>query len=127
MFNYLNKILYKSSKTELQDGDNSFQPFLIQRWCSMHSTSVAQIVNETSNRYWQVYNDNITWYRALDAIIPKCRYEKITYIKKSKKETDIKEKDYIQKAANSLEISTRELINYIRDNNLKITLPKNNE
>lgn len=126
MFNYLNSVLYKSRTVEINEGDNTFQPFLVQRWCSMHSSSVSEIVNETTNRYWQIYDNNM-WYKALDGIIPKCSYKKINYIKKSKKETDIKEREYIQKVASSLEISTRELINYIRDNNLKITLPKNNE
>lgn len=126
MFNHLHGILYKSNNTISTD-DKEFQPFLVQRWCTMHSSSVAFIINETTNKYWSAYDDNLTWYKALDTIIPKCKYKKIVYIKKSKKEVESKEKEYIQKVANSLEISTRELINYIRDNNLKITLPKNNE
>lgn len=128
MFNYLNGILYKSTiDISSIETDSNFQPFLIQRWCSMHSPAIANLVNETTNKYWQNLDNKNSWYIALDTIIPKSRFKKIVYIKKSKKETDIKEKEYIQKIANTLEISSREVINYIKNNNLKINLPKNNE
>ena len=131
MFEYLNAILYKSNKngsilTNVEESKD-FQPFLIQRWCSMHSTSVAHIVNETTNRYWSTLEGNTMWYSAMDTIIPKCSFKKISYIKKNKKEASAKETEYIQKIANSLEISSRELINYIRENNLEIKLPKTND
>lgn len=128
MFNYLNSLLYKS-KVDIAsiNESNDFQPFLIQRWCSMHSTAISTLINETTNRYWPVLEDKHTWYVALDTVIPKSRFKKITYLKKNKKEIDVKEKEYIAKIASTLEISSREVINYIRDNNLKINLPKSNE
>lgn len=131
MFEYLNAILYKSNKngnilTSVEESKD-FQPFLMQRWCSMYSTSIAHIVNETTNRYWSTLEGNTMWYSAMDTIIPKCSFKKISYIKKNKKEANAKETEYIQKIANSLEISSRELINYIRENNLEIKLPKTND
>lgn len=128
MFKHLNAILYKTgSDIENINEDGEFVPYMVQRWCSMHSTAVTSLVNETTNRYWSVLDDKKAWYTAMDTVIPKCKFKKIVYLKKSKKDVEVKEKEYLQKVASSLEISTRELINYIRDNNLKITLPKNNE
>lgn len=128
MFNHLNSILYKS-KSEITsiNEDSDFVPFMVQRWCSMHSTAVATLVNETTNRYWNILSDKRDWYISLDTVIPKCSFKKINYLKKSKKDIDPKNKEYIQKIAASLEISTREVINYVKDNNLKLTLPKNND
>lgn len=130
MFNYLNSILYKSN-TNVNlykiNEDSTFQPFLMQRWCTMHSAAVTTICNETSNRYWSVLETNKEWYALLTTTIPKCNFKKIAYHKKTKNEANTKEKDYIQKVATSLEISSRELISYIKDNNLKINLPKTND
>jgi hypothetical protein len=128
MFNYLNSILYKSKiDTSNINEAADFQPFLVQRWCTMHSTAITSLINETTNRYWGVLDDKTSWYVALDTVIPKSKFKKITYIKKNKKELEGKDYEHIQKIANSLEISSREIINYIKDNNLKINLPKNHD
>lgn len=121
MFNYLNGILYKST-TDLSniDVDPDFQPFLVQRWSTMYSADIAILINETTNRYWQSLSDNTTWYKLLDTTIPKCRYKKLIYLKKPKKEVADKNKDSIQKIAAKLEISSREVISYIKTNNLII-------
>lgn len=128
MFDYLNAILYKSKvETQNLNENNEFQPYLVQRWCSMHSAAVVTLVNETTNRYWSILDDKKTWFTALDVVIPRCSFKRLAYIKKNKNEVGLKEKEYIQKIANSLEISSRELINYVKENNLEITLPKNND
>ena len=131
MFNYLNSILYKSTKNPVDlatlSEETSFQPYLLQRWCSMHSASVAVIVNETTNRYWSVFNDSSMWYVSLNTVLPRCSFKKINYLKKVKNETALKEKETIQKVASSLEISSRELITYIETFNIKINSPKNND
>lgn len=93
----------------------------------MHSTALTHIVNETTNRYWPALDSNSMWYASLNTVIPKVNFKKIAYIKKPKKDLDSKEKDYILKIANSLEISSRELINYIQDGNLTINLQKTND
>lgn len=127
MFKHLNSILYKSKLAVDGINDNSeFIPFMVQRWCSMHSPAVTTIVNETTNKYWSVLSEKKDWYVALNTIIPKCNYKKIEYYKKSKKDTEAN-KEYLQKIANTLEISTREVISYVKEHNLKLNLPKNND
>jgi len=131
MFDYLNSILYKSTKLKVDlfnlNENTDFQPFLVQRWCTMHSTALTFIINETTNRYWSILDSNSMWYASLNSVVPKVSFKKITYIKKPKKDLDNKEKDYIQKIANSLEISSRELINYIQDGYLTLNLQKTND
>jgi len=122
MFDYLNKILYKAKESDISNlnEDKEFQPFLIQRWCSMHSTPVAQIINDTTNRYWGCYENNKDWYVALKTVIPNCKFKRISYIKKSKKEAIKKNTENIRKVANNLEISVREVNQYIEQFNLQI-------
>ena len=123
MFTHLNNILYKKQpETELTNinEDKEFQPFLIQRWCSMHSAPIASLVNDTTNRYWKTYENNREWYTALNTVIPNCRYKKFSYIKKAKKETVKKSNETILKIASNLEISSREINQYIEQFNLKI-------
>ena len=127
MFDYLNKILYKQKGSEIEniDEDKEFQPFLVQRWCSMHSTPVVDLINMTTNRYWSVYSTNKEWYAALNTVIPVCKFKRLNYIKKAKKEITNKNKDIVGKIANNLEISSREVNLYIEQFNLQI--PKNEE
>jgi hypothetical protein len=128
MFTHLNNILYKKhSDKELVNinEDKEFQPFLIQRWCTMYSASITSLVNDTTNRYWRVLENNRDWYSALDTVIPTCRFKKISYIKKTKKEVIKKSNEVVLKVANNLEISSREVNQYIEYFNL--TLPKQNE
>jgi len=123
MFDQLNSLLYKQKvgvDTDSINENKEFQPFLIQRWCTMYSTSITTILNETTNRYWNVYENNSDWYAALDTIIPKCKFKRLSYIKKTKKETVKKNTANITKIANNLEISSREVNLYIEQFNLKI-------
>lgn len=128
MFQHLNAILYKSKLAIDDINENSeFTPYLVQRWCTMHSPAVTTLVNETTNKYWPVLNDKMSWFITLNTVIPKCKFKKINYIKKSKKELESNEKAQIQKIANNLEISSRELISYIKEYELKLNTSKTND
>jgi len=122
MFDHLNSILYKKNKEHIDtiNENKDFQPFLIQRWCSMYSTSICSLVNETTNRYWKSYENNSDWYTALNTVIPTCKFKRFNYIKKTKKETVKKSNEVVLKVANNLEISSREVNHYIEYFNLKL-------
>lgn len=121
MFNYVNEILYKQKESNFNnvDEDKEFQPFLIQRWCTMHSTPVAELINMSSNRYWSTYTSNKEWFIALKSTIPACKFKRLNYLKKNKK-VALKNKDNLNKIANNLEISSRELNLYIEQFNLQL-------
>lgn len=123
MFEYLNKILFKtkSPDTENLDENSEFQPYLVQRWCSMYSPEITTLLNQTSNRHWSTLQGNAEWFNYLNGVIPKARFKRINYIKK-KKDTENKTilKQTIQKVANNLEISSREVSCYIEQFNLQL-------
>lgn len=121
MFEYLNKILFKTKTpdTSTINEVKEFQPFLIQRWCSMYSPQVSNLVNQTSNRVWPVLENNAMWFNYLHGIIPNSKFKRVTYIKKQK-DKDNTNKQAIKVVANHLEISAREVNQYIELFNLQL-------
>jgi len=124
MFDHINKILYKPKESNSTHIEGEFQPYLIQRWCSMHSPQIANLINETSNKVWTIMDSNQMWYDYLNVVIPKVQYKKISYIKKKKEESKKDSKEAIQIVANSLEISVREVNQYVETFNLLIPYGK---
>lgn len=123
MFDYLNKVLFKTKGPDTSNIQESeeFVPFMIQRWSSMHSPEIANLINETSNRHWSALSDKEMWFNYMHGVIPNCRFKRISYIKKKKDtEEKTKNKDNVNKVANNLEISSREVNQYIEQFNLKI-------
>lgn len=82
--------------------------FMSNRWLSMASKSIAQIVNMTTNK-WNITNTEIisNFYRC---VIPK-HTKRIEYIKKPNKEIE-EDEDNIEYMSSLLEISKKELENY---------------
>ncbi len=123
MFDILNKILYKTKTPDVSNinENEEFVPFMIQRWCSMYSPEIANLLNETSNRQWSALNSKEDWYNYFDTVIPQGRYRTYKYIKKKKDtEIKIKNKETVNKVASTLEISSREVNQYIQQFNLQI-------
>ena len=123
MFDYLNKVLYKTKGPDTVNIKESqdFQPYMIQRWCSMYSPEVATLLNQTSNRVWPSLADNEMWFNYLHGVIPACKFKRLNYIKK-KKDTDknTTQKNTVRKVANTLELSMREVNDYIEQFNLEL-------
>ena len=123
MFEYINSILFKSKGpgTENLNENSDFQPYLVQRWCSMHSAEIAVLLNQTSNVSWSALQNNTMWFQYMTSTIPKCKFQRINYIKKKKDTETVKsQKEIINKVANNLEISTREVNSYIQEFNLQL-------
>jgi len=122
MFEYLNKILFKTKTpdTSTINEVKEFQPFLIQRWCSMYSPEVSNLVNQTSNRVWPILENNTMWFSYLHSIIPNSKFKRLEYIKKKKDTDKNNNKSNVKTVANHLEISVREVNQYIELFQLKI-------
>lgn len=107
IFDYIDSILYKKplNKADIEYS-SSYNIYLINRWLSMYSSDLCNIVNSTINRY----GSNISkkeHYEFLYNLISKSSKKKINYIKKTKQ--NLKEDlDYINEIADMLEISHRE-------------------
>jgi hypothetical protein len=122
MFDYLNKILYKTKGPDTSNINecDEFVPYMIQRWSSMYSPQIAILINGTSNRHWPVLSDKEMLFNYMYGVVPFCRFKKVSYIKKKKEEKLQTKKDTLNKVAINLEISSRELNQYIEQFNLQI-------
>jgi hypothetical protein len=127
IFDILKTILEKNK--DLQDENfedlKEFNPYMIQRWISMHSDLYASLLNESSNRTWKVLDDKDAWYKFYMSIIPKSKNKKINYIKKGTKEkSKTIEKELIEHIAGIYEISQKEALLYIEFGEVDIKLLK---
>jgi hypothetical protein len=118
IFEFLSDIISKKSGTTLEDSEREkeFIPFLIQRWLSMYSTEFVYILNCSTNSFWRVFKDKQDWYKYFLCMIPRSSNRGIKYIKKVKKEHTTKgvDKDKIQFLAERLELSQREISQYVQ-------------
>ncbi len=106
LFDYINSILYKSKLNEkIHSTNTEYNQYLINRWLSMYSPDVANVVNATVNVYGFVLEKH-EHYEFLLNLLNRCKSKKINYIKKSKSE---KEEDDIEEFSQHYEISKREV------------------
>lgn len=123
IFEYINSILFSKKKLDINMDDNTYSSFMINRWASMYSAEMCYFINKTTNfRLDKIFgNSKEDQYKFLLNLIPKLKYSKINYLKKSKKET-IKQtnKDNgieinLEEAyANNYELSQREIKEYLK-------------
>lgn len=113
IFDYLNSILFSKKNNCITsiDQESSFTPYMINRWASMYSPSMAVACN-TVNKYLTVFEDKKNQFTLFLNLLPKVKFKKINYIKK-KKETDKNIDEKIPLIAKTHELSQREITDYI--------------
>lgn len=86
IFDIISGVLFKKNKELLNNVDDTkhFQPFLVNRWISMHGADDAVLVNETVNRYGHVFQDKTDLYKFMVDVFPRHKFKRINYIKKIK-------------------------------------------
>lgn len=86
IFDIISGILFKKNEDLISNVDDAkhFQPFLVNRWVSMHSGNDAKIINETVNRYGHVFTEKADLYKFMVNVLPKHSFSRINYIKKKK-------------------------------------------
>ena len=113
IFNYIDSVLFTKQKlNKLNEDETQFNLYMLNRWCSMYSPDITQIINETTNRYKEIFSLKQDQYNYIFNILPKVKKKRINYIKKIKSEEE-KEDDNIPIIAKNLEISEREVKEYI--------------
>ena len=90
------------------DDENSYIPYMINRWVSMYSPDHAMIINSTVNWMGQALETKLDHYNFLHSILPKSKWKRINYIKKVKEDKD-EEDNKVQLLASTLELSEREV------------------
>ncbi len=95
--------IFKTKKIKLDDINVSL--YILNRWLSMATPSIANIVNVTGNR-WSKTKNEIPLIVFYNKILPS-HTKKINYIKKNFIDNDI---ENLKEISDSLELSTKEII-----------------
>ena len=114
-FDVLNNVLYnkKTDTKILYNGIEEFSSFMLNRWCSMYNDDMCSLINVTTNRLHNVFEDKLTQYKLLLNVIPRLDRRRIQYIKKVKPEDVDDEQEMTSTLARELELSEREINMYI--------------
>ena len=123
IFDILNDIIVtkKGNLLDNVEDEDQFLPYIVCRWLSMYSPEYAQIINETTNKHYNVFDTKREWYDYLIKILPKGSPGRIHYIKKEKRK-DINNFDEIVKfLAKRFEISRREVEQYLDSGKIDVT------
>ncbi len=117
-FQLQNKLFYsdKSKSADFLDseGEQSFVPFLFNRWLTMYSKDTVGFTNETLNKYCGIFDtDKQKTYRLYYNLIPRLKFKRINYIKKVKKDkAEQEDLDQLKLIARNKNMSVRELKMY---------------
>lgn len=93
--------------------DTAISLFMLQRWLSMYSAPVAGLLNATSNQLYRSLNDPQMAVDFMQTIVPRLPFQRIAYIKKTRKEVDKERQIDVSIIANLLQISQREVLDYV--------------
>jgi hypothetical protein len=123
IFDILNDIITTKKGNLLDDIENEdqFNGYIVSRWLSMYSPVYAQILNDTTNRYYNVFESKKDWYEFLIRILPRGSPGRIHYVKKEKPKDVNNYDDIVKFLAVQFEISRREVENYISQSNIDLT------
>lgn len=92
IFQYLNSLLFSKKKIDMNcDDESQFNLFMVNRWTSMYSKEMNEYVNETTNKYWNLFDDKISQFNYVYSVFPRLKFKKLNYLKKIKKEKKTKE------------------------------------
>ena len=87
IFQYINSLLFSKKRIDMNcDDESQFNLFMLNRWTSMYSKELNEYVNETTNKYWNLFDDKLSQYNYIYCILPKLKFKRLNYLKKIKKE-----------------------------------------
>lgn len=87
IFDLLKSLLFSKERIEMNcDDESQFTSFMINRWCSFYSKEISELINCTTNLYVNNFNTKQEQYDFYYYLLPKCRFKKINYVKKSKQD-----------------------------------------
>jgi hypothetical protein len=113
IFNYIDSVLFSKKKlNKLNEEETEFNLYMLNRWVSMYSPDIAQVVNETTNRHKEAFTLKQDQYDFCFNMLPKRKKKKIEYFKKEKIENKA-EDELIPALSKKMELSKREIKDYI--------------
>ena len=76
IFQYLNSILFSKKKIDVNcDDESQFNLFMVNRWTSMYSKELNEYVNETTNKYWNLFDDKLSQYNYVYSVFPRLKFK----------------------------------------------------
>lgn len=114
IFDYVGAILHTKDRSKFStiDDEQSFQPFMVNRWISMYSPEMATVVNTTTNKYASLFKSKQDLFNFYVSVYPKLKNKRIAYIKKPKEVKSGEKDESVPLIAQSMEISQREVEMY---------------
>lgn len=108
IFNYIDSILFnKIHLGKISETDKAFSVYMLNRWISMYSPEMAELINGCSN-YTNSLETKQEQYDYLFNLIPRVRRKRISYIKKNKKEKVATDEE-LEAYSKILELSKKEI------------------
>jgi len=109
IFNFIEATIFTKNTELLQstDDEKEFSPFMVNRWVSMYSPEMANVVNETTNRYSNIFENKKELFNFYVSVLPKVKFKRIAYIKKNTK--DGKDIENIELMAKTQQTSERDI------------------
>lgn len=88
IFDYINAVLHSKDNTVFSnvDDESTFSAYMINRWISMYSPEMANLVNQTTNKYTNIFNTKQDQFNFFVSVYPRLRQKRIPYVKKAKTE-----------------------------------------
>ena len=75
IFSYIDSVLFHKRKVNtINENETDFNLYMVNRWCSMYSPDMVQIINETTNRYKEVFSLKQDQYNYILNILPKVTF-----------------------------------------------------
>ena len=110
IFDCLNDILFTKRGKLLQNVDDepNFNQYMINRWTSMYSPQMAQLVNNTVNWLYGVFETKQQYYQFVSKVFPRVQRKRIHYVKKAKPQ-DKPELENVELLAKRMQLSTIEI------------------
>jgi|TARA_R110000868_G_scaffold138335_3_gene352399 hypothetical protein len=111
IFDYVNAILHSKNKSVFtnMDDESTFSSYMINRWVSMYSPEMANMVNQTTNKYVNIFNTKQEFFNFYISVYPRLHQKRINYIKKTKSEKEKEEDEMLPLIAKAQEMSLREV------------------
>ena len=113
IFDYVHAVLHSKDKEIFSnvDDESTFSSYMVNRWISMYSPEMANLVNQTTNKYTAIFNTKQDHFNFFVSVFPRLKQKRINYVKKAKAEKEKKEDEKIPLIAKNLECSQREIKN----------------
>ena len=114
-FDILSNILFykKLNHFKVEEDENEFSPFIVNRWISMYSPMLAKQSNVV-NKYLGIFETKKQAYNFFISFFDKVPFKKINYIKRKKEDKAKDDKqEIINQLSKNLELSNREVKEYL--------------